>query len=74
MQASTSTFVELESDPGAKTAQLADSALDAIDAGKEVSVISKNTYVIKKEEPKVTIGVPTLRTTYEESDELYDAP
>lgn len=48
--------------------------MDAIDAGAKVSVISKNTYVIKKEEPKTTIGVPTLRTTYEEGEELLEAP
>lgn len=74
MQAQKAAFLELETDPGAKTAQLADSALDAIDAGKEVSVISNNTYVIKKNEPKVTIATPTLRTTYEEGDELHEAP
>lgn len=35
--------------------------------------MGNNTYVIKKE-PKISIAEPTLRTVYEEEEQVYEAP
>ena len=74
MSGSRSAFLELETDPFAE--QLADSALDAIDQGKEVSILANNTYVIKKEsKPTISIPEPFLKTVYEgEEEEVFEAP
>lgn len=74
MAAQRATFLELETDPQTKTAQLAEAALNAIDKGEEVSVLSNNTYVIKKPAPRVKIPEPSLRTVYDEAREKIEAP
>ena len=73
MSGSRSAFVELDSDPF--STQLADQALDAIDQGKEVEVLSNNAYVIKKEtNPTISIAPPSLKTVYEGVEEVLEVP